>query len=31
MKIVLVGYMGSGKSAVGKELAKRLKIQFYRP
>ncbi len=28
MKIVLVGYMGSGKSAVGKVLAKMLNIQF---
>ncbi|WP_111707536.1 shikimate kinase [Lutibacter citreus] len=28
MKIVLLGYMASGKSAVGKMLAERLKIQF---
>lgn len=28
MQIVLVGYMGSGKSTVGKELSKRLKINF---
>ncbi|WP_349664125.1 AAA family ATPase [Cellulophaga lytica] len=28
MQIVLVGYMGSGKSTVGRELAKRLKINF---
>lgn len=28
MKIVLMGYMASGKSAIGKLLAKRLKIEF---
>lgn len=28
MKIVLIGYMGSGKSAVGKKLATKLKIPF---
>jgi len=28
MKIVLIGYMGSGKSAVGKQLASELKISF---
>lgn len=28
MKIVLVGYMGSGKSAIGMELAHRLHVQF---
>ena len=28
MKIVLMGYMASGKSAVGKLLAQELKIQF---
>ena len=28
MKIVLIGYMGSGKSAVGKHLASMLKIDF---
>ncbi|GGE42833.1 shikimate kinase [Psychroflexus planctonicus] len=28
MKIVLLGYMSSGKSSVGKELAKHLQIQF---
>ena len=28
MKVVLLGYMGSGKSTVGKLLAERLKIQF---
>ncbi|MEH6682831.1 MAG: shikimate kinase [Sediminicola sp.] len=28
MKIVLVGYMGSGKTTVGKELSKELKISF---
>ena len=28
MKIVLIGYMGSGKSAVGKKLAEVLGIQF---
>ena len=29
MKIVLLGYMASGKSAVGKILAQRLKMQFF--
>ncbi|MDO6493012.1 MULTISPECIES: shikimate kinase [unclassified Cellulophaga] len=28
MQIVLIGYMGSGKSTIGKELSKRLKINF---
>ncbi|MBI1975921.1 MAG: shikimate kinase [Candidatus Omnitrophica bacterium] len=28
MKIILVGFMGSGKSAVGRELAKRLGVRF---
>jgi len=28
MKIVLIGYMGSGKSAVGKQLASKLQILF---
>ncbi len=28
MKIVLVGYMGSGKTTIGKLVAKRLKIKF---
>ena len=28
MKIVLLGYMGSGKSTVGQELAKALKLPF---
>lgn len=28
MKIVLLGYMGSGKTTVGKQLAKRLRLQF---
>ena len=28
MKIVLIGYMGSGKSAVGKQLASKLNIAF---
>ena len=28
MKIVLVGYMGSGKSTIGKCLSKDLKINF---
>ena len=28
MKIVLMGYMASGKSAIGKLLAKKLKIEF---
>ncbi|QWX84494.1 AAA family ATPase [Cellulophaga sp. HaHaR_3_176] len=28
MKIVLVGYMGSGKSTIGKLLSKKLKINF---
>ena len=29
MKIVLVGYMGSGKSTIGKEVAKNVGIPFY--
>ncbi len=29
MKVVLLGYMGSGKSSVGKILAQSLKIKFY--
>ena len=29
MKVVLVGYMGSGKSSVGKLLASKLSIPFY--
>ena len=28
MKIVLVGYMGSGKTTIGKLLANKLKISF---
>ncbi len=28
LKIVLLGYMGSGKTTVGKQLAERLKLQF---
>lgn len=28
MKLVLIGYMGSGKSTVGKQLATKLKYQF---
>ena len=28
MKIVLLGYMASGKSSIGKALAKKLNIQF---
>lgn len=28
-KILIVGYMGSGKSVIGKMLAERLKIKFY--
>lgn len=28
MKLILVGFMGSGKTTVGKEVAKRLKITF---
>ena len=28
MKIVLLGYMGSGKSTVGKVLSDRLQLQF---
>lgn len=28
MKVVLIGYMGSGKSSIGKELAEVLKIPF---
>jgi shikimate kinase len=27
-KIILIGYMGSGKSAIGTELGKALEIQF---
>ena len=29
MKIILVGYMGSGKSTIGKELSKIVRIPFY--
>ncbi|WP_243754707.1 shikimate kinase [Flavobacterium jejuense] len=29
MKIILVGYMGSGKSTIGKELSKNVGIPFY--
>ena len=29
MKIVLVGYMGSGKSTIGKEISKIVGIPFY--
>lgn len=29
MKIVLLGYMGSGKTTVGKQLAKKLYVPFY--
>ncbi|HUH67003.1 MAG TPA: shikimate kinase, partial [Syntrophales bacterium] len=29
MHIVLIGYRGSGKSAVGKRLAERLRMPFY--
>ena len=29
MKVVFVGYMGSGKSLVGKLLAKKLEVPFY--
>jgi len=28
MKIVLLGYMASGKSTVGKQLSKKLSVQF---
>jgi len=28
MKIVLLGYMGSGKSAIGKQLAQKMHLQF---
>lgn len=28
-KILILGYMGSGKSVIGKSVAERLKIQFY--
>ena len=28
MKIVLLGYMASGKSTIGKQLAKEMKISF---
>ncbi len=28
MNIILVGFMGTGKTAVGKMLAKRLKMEF---
>lgn len=29
MKITLLGYMGSGKSTIGKKLSKKLKLPFY--
>ena len=29
MKVILVGYMGSGKSSVGKLLASKLAVPFY--
>ena len=29
MKVVLVGYMGSGKSTIGQLIAKKLKLPFY--
>ena len=29
MKIILVGYMGSGKSAIGKQLATSLSFKFF--
>jgi shikimate kinase len=29
MKVILVGYMGSGKSSVGKLLASKLRVSFY--
>ena len=29
MKIILVGYMGSGKSTIGKQLSKSVGITFY--
>ena len=29
MKIVLLGYMGSGKTTIGKRLAKKLFTSFY--
>ncbi len=29
MKIILVGYMGSGKTSVGKVLAEKLRLPFF--
>ena len=28
-RIILLGYMGAGKTTVGRELAKRLNLRFY--
>ena len=28
-RVIIIGYMGAGKTTVGKQLAKELKIPFY--
>ena len=29
VRIILIGYMGAGKTTIGKALAKELNVQFY--